>query len=89
MHKSIDFAALARGLLRSGDYTTKTLGEAIGLSQPAVSRLASGKTGEIGAKAGVRLIELVAGNDWHRIWPELIGADGAPSVPTEEARDAA
>ena len=21
--------------------------------------------------------------DWHRIWPELIGADGAPAVPTE------
>jgi DNA-binding transcriptional regulator YdaS (Cro superfamily) len=27
--------------------------------------------------------------DWHRIWPELVGADGAPPVPTEEARDAA
>lgn len=21
-------------------------------------------------------------DDWHRIWPELIGADGAPAVPT-------
>ncbi len=20
-------------------------------------------------------------DDWHRIWPELIGADGAPAVP--------
>lgn len=28
-------------------------------------------------------------NDWHRIWPELIGADGAPAVPAEEVRDAA
>ncbi len=29
--------------------------------------------------------------DWHRIWPELIGAEGAPAVPQahEEARDAA
>lgn len=27
--------------------------------------------------------------DWHRIWPELIGADGAPAVPAEEVRDAA
>jgi DNA-binding transcriptional regulator YdaS (Cro superfamily) len=27
-------------------------------------------------------------DDWHRIWPELIGADGAPEVP-QEARDAA
>ena len=22
---------------------------------------------------------------WHRIWPELIGAPGAPDVPTQEA----
>lgn len=30
-------------------------------------------------------------DDWHRIWPELIGTEGAPPVPaaTEEARDAA
>jgi DNA-binding transcriptional regulator YdaS (Cro superfamily) len=36
-------------------------------------------------------------NDWHRIWPELIGADGAPDVPEtvtqpgalDEVRDAA
>ncbi len=24
-------------------------------------------------------------DDWHRIWPELIGADGAPPVPVEVA----
>jgi DNA-binding transcriptional regulator YdaS (Cro superfamily) len=23
--------------------------------------------------------------DWHLIWPELIGADGAPAVPQEAA----
>jgi DNA-binding transcriptional regulator YdaS (Cro superfamily) len=33
-------------------------------------------------------------NDWHRIWPELIGTAGAPEVPraqpeSAEARDAA
>lgn len=28
-------------------------------------------------------------DDWHRIWPELIGTEGAPDVPAEEARDAA
>jgi DNA-binding transcriptional regulator YdaS (Cro superfamily) len=22
-------------------------------------------------------------DDWHRIWPELIGAEGAPAVPAE------
>jgi len=30
--------------------------------------------------------------DWHRIWPELVGAEGAPPVPADqrqEVRDAA
>lgn len=27
--------------------------------------------------------------DWHRIWPELIDAQGAPPIAAEEARDAA
>ena len=22
-------------------------------------------------------------DDWHRIWPELVGVDGAPTVPAE------
>lgn len=25
-------------------------------------------------------------NDWHRIWPELIGAEGAPPVPESEPK---
>jgi len=24
-------------------------------------------------------------DDWHRIWPELIGTDGAPTIPQELA----
>lgn len=24
-------------------------------------------------------------DDWHRIWPELVGTDGAPDVPQAEA----
>jgi DNA-binding transcriptional regulator YdaS (Cro superfamily) len=29
-------------------------------------------------------------DDWHRIWPELIGTEGAPDVPAVDvARDAA
>lgn len=28
-------------------------------------------------------------DDWHRIWPELIEADGAPAVPTPEPAKAA
>lgn len=27
--------------------------------------------------------------DWHLIWPELIGADGAPEVPAEPEKQAA
>jgi|GEM_PF-1991668 len=27
--------------------------------------------------------------DWHLIWPELIGAEGAPLVDQQETRDAA
>lgn len=27
-------------------------------------------------------------NDWHRIWPELIGAEGAPAVPSAATNDA-
>jgi len=26
--------------------------------------------------------------DWHEIWPELIGAEGAPDVPAPAANDA-
>lgn len=28
-------------------------------------------------------------DDWHRIWPELIGAEGAPPVPAAEPAKAA
>ncbi len=27
--------------------------------------------------------------DWHLIWPELVGTDGAPAAPKQEVRDAA
>jgi DNA-binding transcriptional regulator YdaS (Cro superfamily) len=27
-------------------------------------------------------------DDWHRIWPELIGAEGAPAVPQAEGQGA-
>lgn len=27
-------------------------------------------------------------NDWHLVWPELVGAEGAPAIP-QEVRDAA
>lgn len=28
-------------------------------------------------------------DDWHRIWPELIGAEGAPAVPAPEPAERA
>jgi hypothetical protein len=61
MHHGINLSALARSLIDRRLFTTKTLGEAIGLSQPSVSRLASGKTKEIGAYPALRLIELAGG----------------------------
>jgi plasmid maintenance system antidote protein VapI len=60
MLQSIDLAALAKRLL-AGGYTTKGLGEAIGLSQPAAWRLASGKTKDVSASVALRLIELAGG----------------------------
>ena len=60
MRQRIDLQAIARRLLAAG-YTTRTLGEAIGLSQPSVSRLATGVTRDIDAQAALRLIELAGG----------------------------
>ncbi len=61
MHQGIDFGLLARELLTCHGYTTKSLGDAIGLSQPSVSRLARGVTRQIGAASALRLIELAGG----------------------------
>lgn len=60
MHESIDFGAFARAILASG-YTTRQLGAAVGLSQPSVSRLATGKTADVSATVGLRLIQLAGG----------------------------
>lgn len=43
---------------------------------------------EAATESAVRRWDLRPG-DWFRIWPELIGAEGAPPVPAEEVRDAA
>lgn len=55
-----DYGALTRGLLGRG-YTTRELGLAVGLSQPSVSRLATGRTKAISADVALRLIRLVGG----------------------------
>jgi transcriptional regulator with XRE-family HTH domain len=61
MHQGINLGRVARDLIQRRLYTTKTLGEAIGLSQPSVSRLARGLTKEIGASSALKLIALAGG----------------------------
>ena len=60
MHECIDFASVAKRLLSAG-MTTAELGRQIGLSQPGVSRLASGVTKDLGAHVAVRLIRVAGG----------------------------
>ena len=61
MLQGIDFTSLARRALGAG-MTTAELGRQIGLSQPSVSRLATGKTKSVSADVGMRLIALVGGS---------------------------
>lgn len=84
MHTSIDFPRIAQALLQSKRFTTRTLGEAIGLSQPSVSRLARGKNRDIGATAALKLIELAGGEVR---MPSVAAADVAPA--DQEAKRAA
>lgn len=39
---------------------------------------------EIEKSAGMKRWDLRP-DDWHRIWPELIGQPGAPAIPEEKA----
>lgn len=64
-----------------------------GVSAAFVSQIANGGRGVPAERAAdieracdglVRRWDLRPG-DWHRIWPELIGAEGAPAVPAENA----
>lgn len=61
MPESINFAALAKRALGAG-LTTAELGRQIGLSQPGVSRLATGKTKSVSADVAVKLIQVVGGS---------------------------
>ncbi len=36
------------------------------------------------ATAGIVTRRDLRPDDWHRIWPELVGTEGAPSIPTQE-----
>lgn len=61
MRKRIDFPAIARHLVAQGA-TTRGVGQAIGLSQASVSRLAAGRWQSVGADAAIRLIECAGGS---------------------------
>lgn len=73
MHASIDLSKIAKHLLSTAGYTTKSLGVACGLSQPSMSRLASGKTRDVSASVALKLIRLAGGSIE---LPEMVGADG-------------
>ena len=76
MHQDIDIPALVRRALANG-HTTASLGRAVGLSQPSVSRLATGKTRPPKSMSvALRLVSEVGG--------QVI----LPPVP-DEVRDAA
>lgn len=59
MPQCINFSHLANLALKNR--TTGELGQLIGLSQPSVSRLASGRTADISARVGIKLIDVVGG----------------------------
>lgn len=79
--KAIDAAGGVSALARS-----------IGVTQSAVSNWRARESVppehcagvEAAAGAAVRRWHLRP-NDWHRIWPELVGAPGAPAVAQEQA----
>lgn len=85
MHERIDCGLLIKHLLGNG-HTTRTLGEAIGLSQPSVSRLATGRTKQTSARAVVSLIRLAGGRVELPDLPELAAAPApSPAAPGPES----
>lgn len=84
MHQRINWQRLARHLLRQGGFNTKTLGQAVGLSQPTISRLSSGRTATLGPDAAISMIELAGGIVKLPELPE----DDAGAAPTESSTEA-
>lgn len=67
------------------------LAQELGIDPLYLYQLLTGRR-EMEPKAAVRLEQRSAGRlrrwhlrakTWHEVWPELIGAEGAPPVPTE------
>lgn len=69
-----------------------TLAEAIGVSKSRLSQIADDSSSLRPAMCvaiwratdGAVMRWDLRPADWHEIWPELIGIEGAPSVPTPE-----
>lgn len=68
------------------------LSAALGIPASFLSQLASGERNVTAERASaieratsgaVRRWDLRP-SDWHLIWPELVGSDGAPEVPRQE-----
>ena len=82
----LDYLRMERG-------NARRVSERVGLTPAFLSQIALGVRGVPAERAAS--IESATGgavrrwdmrpNDWHRIWPELIGAEGAPAVVTEAA----
>ena len=81
-------------LASDGALTVAQLRERIGVKSDAqVRQWQHGYAGRLpGAEYCVAIEKATEGRvrrwdlrpkDWHRIWPELIGTEGAPSVPAE------
>lgn len=71
----------------------KRLAEMAGVVEPYLYQCLTGRR-EMGAEVAVRVEIGTAGEirrwdvcqeSWHRIWPELIGVEGAPQVPAKAA----
>lgn len=83
-------------LLRPDALSTSELAKEVGVKDPAqVRQWRHGYGNRRPGPENCVDIERVTGglvrrwdlrpDDWHRIWPELIGAEGAPDVPAAEA----
>lgn len=81
MHESITIPDLVKRLLAAGE-TTKSLALRLGVSQPTVSRIATGETRDTSWNLGVRIWQAAGG-----------GLTPPPAIrsntPNQETRDAA
>ncbi len=70
----------------------KQIADELGLNEQYLYQCLTGRA-SMEAKEAVRVEELsgrrlrrwqLRKNDWHKIWPELVKAKGAPKVPAEQ-----